>query len=131
MVLGEQIYESKGKKTGFRVLTEMKLETSEQLQGKFYGIEGTELSTITSEPRSDGTLFGEVNGIFTARDGQTVSYKGQGVGQRESDGSISLRGAVYYWTASQNFARSNRIVGVFEVETDSAGNVVKKVWEWK
>ena len=131
MALGQQIYEARGKQTGLRVLGAGKIEASEQLTGKFMGNEGNELSTIVNEVRPDGSLFGEVNGVFMTKDGQSMSFKGQGIGGWKPDGGITFRGAVYYWTASQKLAPANKVVGVYEVEGDASGNVDIKSWEWK
>jgi hypothetical protein len=130
MALGQQIYEGKGRQVPPRVLSDGKLEVSEQLNGRFLGQDGVEFSTVINEMRPDGSLFGEVNGVFMSRDGQGVRFRGQGVGGFRPDGGVSFRGAVYYWSGSQKFAQSNRTVGVFEVESDAAGNVEIKAWAW-
>jgi hypothetical protein len=64
-------------------------------------------------------------------DGQTATWKGQGVGKFLAGGAVSYRGAVYYTTASPKLARLNSVAAVFEFEVDAKGNTSSKTWEWK
>ena len=51
-------------------------------------------------------------------------FTGQGSG-------VTFRGVVYYQTASERLSRLNGLAGIYEYETDAAGDVTLKVWEWK
>lgn len=131
MALGKLIYEAKGQQTGLRVLPDGKVESSERLQGKFLGHEGMEVSTVVNEMRPDGSLFGNVTGMFVTKDGHGMSFKGQGIGWWKPDGSLTFRGAVYFWSPSPKLAEANGVAGVYEVEADPSGSVQIKTWEWK
>ncbi len=135
-MLGEPIGEAKGRITSIRVLPfegqQPKVEVSFQSSGKLLGIECNELGTYVSTRRPDGTMFGEGQGLLMTRDGESVTWQGQGIGKPTGKGSAARwRGAIYYSTSSRNLDRLNGIAAVFEYETDEAGNTQSKIWEWK
>ena len=133
-MLGEQIAESRGKRTGRRVLSVdggFKVEVAFETTGKLLGIDTNEIGTYWSASRPDGSLYGEGQGIVGTPDGEGATWKGQGVGKFVAGGAISYRGAVYYNSASPKFARLNTVAAVFEFEVDAQGNIHSKLWEWK
>ena len=134
-MLGELIAESKGKRTGRRVLPTdgpgFSVEVSFEDSGKLLGIDHNEIGTYVSSLRPDGTLYGEGQGVIITAEGDTLSWKGAGVGKILASGLISYRGAVYFQTASPKFTRLNSVACVFEYEADTAGNTTSKLWEWK
>jgi hypothetical protein len=133
-MLGEQIGELRGKRTVRRVLSSdsgFKVEVSFEDAGKLLGADVMELASYTSTSRPDGTLYGEGQGVVITKDGESATWKGQGVGKFTKTGGVSYRGAVYYSSASPKFARLNSVAGVFEFEADADGNVHSKLWEWK
>jgi len=133
-MLGEQIYEARGKRTGRRVLSVdggFKVEVSFEGAGKLVGVEVNEIGTYWSESRPDGSLYGEGQGVVLAQDGTAATWKGAGVGKFVGGGAVSYRGAVYYSSAAPKFARLNTVVQAFEFEVDAEGNTHTKGWEWK
>jgi len=134
-MLGEMIGEERGKATGYRVLPSdgvgPKVEVSFQASGKLLGIETTDIGTYWSVPKAGGFLHGEGQGVLTTRDGDMVTWVGQGVGKLGSGGSATWRGAVFYSTTAPKLARLNGVAVVFEYEADQQGNTSSKVWEWK
>ena len=130
-MLGEMAGEARGKVTAQRVLAGGRVEVSFQQSGKILGAEAVELGTYVSEMRTDGTLFGEGQGVDMFKDGETAMWKGSGVGKFTGPGAVSFRGAIYYQTASQKLARLNSVAAVFEYESDENGNTHAKIWEWK
>jgi hypothetical protein len=132
-MLGEMIGESRGKRTGRRVLSTnpFKVEVSLETSGTVLGVEVNEIATYWSEGRADGSLYGEGQGVVITKDGDTATWKGQGVGKIVSGGAVSYRGAVYYNTASPKLARLNTVAAVFEFDADTNGNTHAKLWEWK
>ncbi len=133
-MLGELIAESRGKRTGRRILCvdgAVKVEVSAEDSGKILGIDANQILTYWAETRPDGTLYGEGQGVAITQDGEMVTWKGQGVGKMLPGGAVSYRGAVYYYSASPKFARLNTVAGIFEFEVDAAGNTSSKLWEWK
>jgi hypothetical protein len=133
-MLGELIGESRGKRTGRRVLSVdngFKVEVAFESNGKLLGIDAMEIGTYGSESRPDGTLYGEGHGVIIGADGNNATWKGQGVGKFVGGGAVSYRGAVYYSTASPKLARLNAVAAVFEFDVDAEGNTHSKLWEWK
>jgi len=130
-MLGEVVAEEKGKVTGTRVLEGHRVEVSFQASGKMLGVAHTDTATYWSEMRPDGTMFGEGHGIIMTADGESATWKGNGVGRLTGRGmGVAWRGAVYYYSASAKLSRLNRVAAVFEYETDENGNTTGKVWEW-
>lgn len=133
-MLGEQIGESRGKRTGRRALsceTGPKVEVSFEDSGKLLGMDISDFGTYVAAPRPDGTLYGEGQGVSMTKEGDMASWKGQGVGKFVGGGGVSYRGALYYSTASPKLARLNSVAVVFEFEVDANGNTHTKMWEWK
>ena len=134
-MLGEKIGEETGRVTGRRVLPSEghgpKVEVSFEASGTILGVESTNLGTYSSIVRPDGTLYGEGQGVAMTKDGEAVSWIGQGVGRFTGGGAVSYRGALYYQTASEKLASLNRLAGVFEFEVGEDGNIQDTTWEWK
>jgi len=135
-MLGEQIGEEKGRVTVYRVLPPEggapKVEVSFQATGTILGVAETSIATYWSVVRPDGTLFGEGHGVVTGAGGESATWIGHGVGRMSGKGAAaSWRGAVYYQTASQKWARLNSVAAVFEYETAEDGTTTSKLWEWK
>ena len=133
-MLGEQIGELRGRRTARRVLSVdslFKVEVSFEDRGKMLGMEGGNIGTYVSTPRADGSLFGEGQGVFITKDGETVAWKGVGTGRFTGGGAVSYRGSLVYTTASTKLAPLNAIAGVFEFEVDPDGNTLSKIWAWK
>ena len=133
-MMGEQIAESRGKRTGRRALSAdagFKVEISFEGSGKMLGIEYNDFGTYVAAPRPDGTLFGEGQGVCMTKDGDMATWKGQGVGKFVGGGAVSYRGAIYFSSASPKLARLNAVATVYEFEVDANGNIQSKFWEWK
>ncbi len=133
-MLGEQVGELRGKRTGRRVLSEgisFKVEVSFESTGKLLGSDASEFATYWSVPRPDGTLYGEGQGIVMTKDGDMLTWKGQGIGRFTGGGAVSFRGAIYFSTASPKFARLNSVASIYEHDVDADGNTHSKMWEWK
>ena len=95
------------------------------------GVDAHQIGTYCSEGRPGGSLFGEGQGVIVTPDGQMATWKGQGVGKLQADGSVNYRGAIFYSTESPKLARLNTVAVVFEFEVDAKGNTSSKAWEWK
>ncbi len=133
-MLGEQLGEARGKRTGRRVLSVdggFKVEVAFESKGKLLGVDNMEIGTYWSESRPDGSLYGEGQGVVITHDGEVATWKGGGVGKFVGGGAVSYRGAIYYSTASQKLARLNGGATVFEFDVDAEGNTHAKIWEWK
>lgn len=134
-MLGELLGEEKGKIVGHRVVRSkgqgMAVEVTFRANGKILGTECNDLGTYWSVMKGGGFLYGEGQGIIMTKDGDNISWVGQGTGRFKPGGGLSWRGAVYYETASQKLARLNGAAIVYEHETDANDNCVTKFWEWK
>ena len=96
MVMGELVYERKGK------------------------ITSPNTGTFWSIPIESGELYGEEKGIFSTIGGEIVTYIAQGIGHSTATGKISFRGADFYYIFNGKIASlNNTIEGLFEVEVDN------------
>ena len=137
-MLGELIFESKGKITGQRVLSVEngipKLEVSVAGTGIFNeNLDVTETWTYWTIQRPDGTSYGEGKGVIMTKDGGEVAAAiGHGEGKMTAAGKMRYPGAIFYETNSKNkLAFLNHLIGVNEYEVDVMGNYLHKLWEWK
>ena len=137
-MLGDLIYEAKGKVTAIRVLdiecaipkTAITITQNGTLKG---GIEATNTVTYWNIPRPGGAYYAECKGVFMTKDdpSEMATWTGEGIahysGQKRRDvGSIFCRTSS---TTDNKLAFLNNIVGVFEYEADEMGNSEGKIWE--
>lgn len=80
--------------------------------------------------RPDGTIYGEGQGVSMGAGGEAASWKAAGVGLLKEGGGISYRGALYYSTTSEAWAKLNRVAAVYEYEVDADGGAHGTTWEW-
>jgi hypothetical protein len=132
-MLGELIYQGSGKRIVRRVVSSdpVKVEVTFEGGGKILGVDAMEIGTYNSQIRHDGTIYGEGAGVVMTPTGDSITWKGAGVGIFKERGAVSYRGAIYYYTVSPKLARLNSVAGVFEFDSDENGNTQSKVWEWK
>lgn len=144
-MLGDLIYEHKGKVIGQRVLGNAsekveavvlpKIETTFSADAKLKGtIEITDTGTYLSIIRPGGILHGEGQGLYMTKDGsgETATWTGQGVGRLTEGGRVSYRGSLFFRASSTGkLSFLNNIVTVFEYEVDESGNTTANMWEWK
>jgi hypothetical protein len=133
-MLGEKISEGNGKVISQRVIQSdigPKMETSFSDEGTLLGVKCRGNGTYCAELRADGTLFGEGQGIIMGENGETATWRGQGVGIMQQGGGVKFRGAIYYQSRSEKFLRLNQISGVYEHDVDKDGNTMGSTWEWR
>jgi hypothetical protein len=135
-MLGEKIGEFTGKITGQRTLPPdhegVKVETSFQSTGKILGVEATEMGTYVAVLRESGNLYGDGQGIYMTKDGESCAWRGSGIGKPTGKGlGVTYRGAIYYQTKSAKLARLNGSCVIFEYEVDESGGTRAQLWEWK
>jgi hypothetical protein len=139
-MLGDLIYEAKGKVTGLRVLDVQggipKIEVTITQNGTLKGgTEATNTVTYWSVHRpGEGAYYAEGKGVFMAKDdpSEIATWTGHGIahysGQKRRDvGSIFCRTS----STTGKLAFLNNIVGVCEYEADEMGNAEGKIWEWE
>jgi hypothetical protein len=134
-MLGEQIGEERGKITGRRVLPSdgsgPEVEVSFEASGTVLGTDVTDLGTYLSVVQPNGALYGEGQGVIMTPQGDLIQWTGAGRGRFTEQGGISFRGAVYYQTSAEKFARLNGVAIIYEHESDRDGGVITRYWEWK
>ena len=131
-MIGEQVEEGKGKRTGRRViaLDPLKIEATVEEMTTLLGHQGMSIITYTSGTKPDGSLDGEGNAVFATLEADMVTWKGLGVGRFGEGGSIHYSGSVSFTTTSPKFTKLNGVSGVFQFEIDAQGNTHSKIWEF-
>jgi hypothetical protein len=131
-MLGNLVAEDRGKAVGFRILPDGKIEQTGQGMGKWWGMDGTNLSTNIATLRLDGTFTSEGHSLITTNDGESMTVKIYGMGQPTGKGpAMKIRGAAFAQAASPKFAQAGKVALVFEFDSDEKGDYLLKVWEWK
>jgi len=137
-MLGELLFESRGRVTGQRVLSVEngipKLEISIAGTGIFTGsLEVITTWTYWAIQRPDGTSYSEGQGVIMTKDGREMATAtGRTEGKMVESGKMRYVGALFYETHSENrLAFLNHLVGVNEYEVDALSNYEHRLWEWK
>jgi len=131
-LIGELIAEYTGKTTGTRFLADGKIEGSYAGAGKLLGKEASIMATVVFWQVPTGVNMLEGNGMEMTAEGENVMHKFDGISLPMGKGwKSSNRGAVYFMTASPKLASLNKIVGVWEWESEENGDFTVKVWAWK
>jgi hypothetical protein len=129
-MLGALIGEFKGKNTGWRVLSDGKIETTAQGTGKLLGMDVWMVST-TVGTMTNGMFMGEVSSFFTTMTGGTTMAKGYAIAWSDGKGGGTTRVATIHTTTAPKLARLNKVIGLYEIDTDVENNFSGKIWEWK
>jgi len=134
-MLGDLLYEESGQMTSTRVLPSEsgapRMENTFHAAGTIEGVHHDDTGTYIAVIRPDGTVFGEGQGVLVTEHGDVATWTGQGAGRMVEGGGMSFRGAVYYQSSAERFARLNGVCGVYEYEVDAGGKTEGKIWEWK
>lgn len=139
-MLGDLIWEAKGKMTGIRVLgsdaqgTKMEQSWAGTGQGKgaLAGVDGNETGTAISVWRPDGIVEAEGQLLTMTIQGDAVVVKAKGLTLPTGPTRLSGRGMVTFWSASPKLSWLNKTVGIYEVEIDQATQeYTTRVWQWK
>ena len=128
-MLGELIGEFTGKNVVSRILSDGKIEVSNQGTGKLLGMDAFIVSTAVTTTLN-GTYMGEVNSIITTMDGSSVMLKGNAVSWASEKGGTTRAGTIQT-TSSPKLMALVKTMLVHEYETDMMNNWVGKIWEWK
>lgn len=133
MMLGELIYQAKGKMTGTRVLDEDgTMENTLQEQGTIFGVECSTTLTMVGTPRPDGIVYSEGYGLMLTKDGDAATLTSSALGiPKGLMPTSSVRGATFFRTQSPQLSRLNSVVCIYEVEVNEDGSYGVKDWEWK
>jgi hypothetical protein len=132
-MLGDLVYEGKGKTIGVRMLDDKGTkEITSQEEGSVLGIPCTLMVTFVCTHRPDGTEYSEGKGVVYTKDGDSASINVCCVlVPKGMPPSGSIRGATFFSTQSPKLARLNKIATVFEAEMKEDMSYTVKDWEWK
>ncbi|MFG3056142.1 hypothetical protein ACGFZP_35030 [Kitasatospora sp. NPDC048239] len=136
-MLGDKIGIQTTSETGRRVLATADglhpvVEVSFEGTGTVLGVGVKEFVTYESQMRSDGTLFGEGQGVGMSERGETYSWHGSGIGRFTGPGgAVAWRGSVFFDSDAESFVQLNDTVGLFEYDTDGSGSGKVLIYEWK
>lgn len=134
-MLGEQIGELIGRTTSQRVLDAecgVKMEATVSANGKIMNIDVSYVITYWNIRKPDRSLYGEGKGILITNDGEVATSKAQGIGKLVKTGGARWLGSIFYNTTSdKKLIYLNNLVGMFETEVDTNGQVREKIWQWK
>ena len=143
--LGEPLFVEQGRITGQRVLAvapQPQVETSFTANTRINNGTGSvvnaiNIGTTTITLNADGTLRGEGQGVLRTEGGGFASWTSQTAGNLALGGNILVRG-VTFWstppsssTTSSELAFMNGVIGLFEMEIDSQGNLTVTEWQWE
>ena len=127
--------EEQGQITARRVLpgsgSGPEMEVSFEASGVILGVQTSDVGTYVATARSDGSLFGQGQGMIMTPDGEIATWAGQGIGRRSGSGAAtSWRGALYFQTQCERLLALNGMAVVFEFDVAADGKVQAKLWEW-
>jgi hypothetical protein len=128
-MLGEVVFEFKGRFVSYRILKDDRWETTEEYKGSFLGEESTFTLTGESDFKPDGTGYCEFWGVFYTEGGSSGRYNGIGNITQNPDGPNIWRGVFCFSNPPGKYARLNGIAVVFEGEWID-NDIRLKGWEW-
>jgi hypothetical protein len=138
--LGEPFYVEQTKSTGIRVLDVThgpKIEVSFAGNGTINGTMNVmDIGTIWTFPTnntSQNTLYSEGQGVLTTQQGEIVTYTQQATGQITPEGRVVFQGSMFFKALSPTgqLASLNNQMGIYNYESDLAGNAERQVWKWR
>ncbi|MGB7635552.1 MAG: hypothetical protein WBL68_17675 [Nitrososphaeraceae archaeon] len=135
-MLGDLIYEAKGRVVGQRILEvepRIKVENTILLDGLINGtVNITDIGTFINTIIDNTVYYSQGHGFMTTQDGREMAkWTAQGIRElivKENGKSLS---AFYLTVSKRKLAFLNNSMTVFESEVDSTGNISNKEWEWK
>jgi hypothetical protein len=137
--LGEPFYIEQTKSTGTRVLDVThgpKIEVSFAGNGTINGTMNVmDIGTIWTIPTntSENTLYSEGQGVLTTQQGEIVTYTQQATGQITPEGRVVFQGSMFFKALSPTgqLASLDNQMGIYNYESDLAGNAQRQVWQWR
>jgi hypothetical protein len=135
--LGDPFYTERTKATSIRVIdvsNEPEVEVSFSGNGTIRdSINVTDIGTTWNIQTSGGMIHSEGQGILTTQQGETATYTQQAIGQFTPEGRVVFHGSMFFKTLSPTgqLAFLDNQMGIYNYESDIAGNAIKQVWEWQ
>src|SRR5215471_14614220 len=100
-MLGDKVMEIHGKVTGQRAIQgsahgEVNIEVSFQGMGQALGVEVMDMGTYIARIRQPGVLYGSGHGVSMTKDGESVTWHGEGLGHPTGKGlEAKWRGGLF------------------------------------
>jgi hypothetical protein len=139
--LGDPFYTERTKATGIRVIDVSngpKVEVSFSGNGTIRdSINVTDIGTTWNLQTSGGIIYSEGQGLLTTQQGDMATYTQQATGQITPEGRVVFHGSMFFKTLSPTgqfpspLAFLDNRMGIYNYESDIAGNAIKQVWEWQ
>lgn len=135
--LGDPFYKERTKATSIRVIDVIngpKVEVSFSGNGTIRdSINVTDIGTIWTLPTSGGMIYGEGQGLLTTQQGEMATYTQKAIGQYTPEGRVVFHGSMFFKTLSPTgqLASLDNQMGIYNYESDIAGNAIRQVWEWQ
>ncbi len=135
--LGDPFYTERTKATSIRVIDVIngpKVEISFSGNGTIRdSINVTDIGTIWTLPISGGMIYSEGQGLLTTQQGEMATYTQQAIGQFTPEGRVVFHGSVFFKALSPTgqLASLDNQMGIYNYESDIAGNAIRQVWEWQ
>jgi hypothetical protein len=132
-MFGEEIGGGQGKRTGRRIVSTepLRVEASFEDYTKLLGLDGMNIGTYIATTKSDGSLFGMGEGVYSSLTGDMATWKAIGTGAFGPDGSVHYRGSLSFFTTAPKLASLNAMATVFDFTIDAQGNTQSHFWDWK
>ena len=93
------------------------------------------IGTIWTIPTntSENTLYSEGQGVLTTQQGEIVTYTQQATGQITPEGRVVFQGSMFFKALSPTgqLASLDNQMGIYNYESDLAGNAQRQVWQWR
>ena len=139
--LGDPFYTERTKATSIRVIDVSngpKVEVSFSGNGTIRdSINVTDIGTTWNLQTSGGIIYSEGQGLLTTQQGEMATYTQQAIGQITPEGRVVFHGSMFFKTLSPTgqfpspLAFLDNQMGIYNYESDIAGNAIKQVWEWQ
>jgi hypothetical protein len=137
LVLGEKVWEEKGKATGMSVKSvgpegvHIEETFASEIKGLGRFPSGRNMGTLNVVTRPDGFSNGTGQGIFATQDGDSVVWKLFGLGKREAAKEKSVA-IVQFMTTSQKLSWMNSLIFVIDAISDPKTMEISDTgYEWK
>ncbi len=139
--LGDPFYTERTKATSIRVIDVSngpKVEVSFSGNGTIRdSINVTDIGTTWNLQTSSGIIYSEGQGVLTTQQGEMATYTQQATGQITPEGRVVFHGSMFFKTLPPTgqfpspLAFLDNRMGIYNYESDIAGNAIKQVWEWQ
>ena len=134
---GEPFYTERTNATSIRVIDVSngpKVEVSFSGNGTIRdSINVTDIGTIWTLQTSGGMIYSEGQGLLTTQQGEMATYTQQATGQITPEGRVVFHGSMFFKSLSPTgqLASLDNQMGIYNYESDIAGNAIRQVWEWQ